>query len=318
MNNFFRKNPRWSETSIRLSTVWRYCSPKGYEHCRHNLMKLPSKSTISRYIGKFAGSNQLIRDRLRAEISQLHVPIERLCSLIVDDMSIKERMQYSRAEDCIFGLDNCSSNVVGKKPEIANKMLCFVMHGLSTKYTIPAGYFFHSTMTTDKFLNLTMQVLRLLTDCGFIVLRLVTDNHASNTALFKRLSNGPPKNYINHPFLPQIPLFLSFDFCHAIKNARNLFLQRDMFSSAGLITSEYLKKLYNIQKDFPVKPVRYLTKKHLYPSNFEKMNVLRAIQIFSPAVTTSLKYLKEAGDERFCNVEGTINYMENMYFFPHS
>ena len=158
-------------------------------------------------------------------------------------------------------------------------------------------------MTTKIFLNFTVHVLRLLTDCGFIVLRLLTDNPDFNTALFKKISNVPLKNYINHPFLPQIPIFLSFDFCHGIKISCNMFLQRDMSSFSGLITSEYLKTT-----------LQYITKKHLHPSNYEKMDVLRAIQIFSPAVTTSLKYAKEAGDERFRNVDGTINYMEHMYF----
>ena len=49
--------------------------------------------------------------------------------------------------------------------------------------------------------------------------------------------------------------------------------------------------------------------------SFEKMNVLRAIQIFSPAVTSSLKFLKDTGDERFMNVESTISYMKHMYHF---
>jgi hypothetical protein len=45
------------------------------------------------------------------------------------------------------------------------------------------------------------------------------------------------------------------------------------------------------------------------------MNVLRAIQIFAPTVTASLKFLQEAGDSRFLEVSSTISYMENMYHF---
>jgi hypothetical protein len=163
----------------------------------------------------YNGPNELIKQRLCAEISRLKVPVERLCSLIIDDMSIKEKMQYNRAEDHIYGLDNCSGAVVGEKPKVANKMLCYVIHGLSTRYTIPAGYFFHSSLTTDNFHSLTLNVLKLLTECGFIILRLVTDNLNLNVALFKKLSNssGPPKNCIDHPILQQLPLFLSFDFC---------------------------------------------------------------------------------------------------------
>lgn len=106
-------------------------------------------------------------------------------------MSLREKMYWSRPEDYIQGLDN-----IGKYPKMANKMLCFVVHGLSTKYNIPAGYFFHAALTSGNFYTLTMNVmLKLLTDCGFIVLRLVTDNFSSNVTLFKKLSGGPPKNY---------------------------------------------------------------------------------------------------------------------------
>jgi hypothetical protein len=77
----------------------------------------------------------------------------------------------------------------------------------------------------------------------------------------------------------------------------------------------FRQTLYNLQKGLPVKPVKYLTKKHLYPTNFEKMNVLRAVQIFSPSVTSMLKFLKEAGEPRFRDVDSTISYMENMYNF---
>lgn len=41
--------------------------------------------------------------------------------------------------------------------------------------------------------------------------------------------------------------------------------------------SSFLKILCDMQKGMPVKPVKYLTKKHLYPTNFDKINVLRAI-----------------------------------------
>jgi hypothetical protein len=91
-------------------------------------------------------------------------------------MSIKETVHYNRCDDQIYGLGTWKSNVVGKKPHVANKMLCFVIHGLSTKFLIPVGYFFHASLATNDFFSLTMNILQMVTDCGFIVLRLVTDN----------------------------------------------------------------------------------------------------------------------------------------------
>ena len=138
-------------------------------------------------------------------------------------------------------------------------MLCYVIHRLSTRYTIPAGYFFHGHLASETYHELTLKVLKPLTSCGFIVLRIITDDFSANVKLFKILSgdNGTILNCISHPFLAQIAIFLSVDFCHALKNTSNLFLKREMNSSEGMISSDYLKKLYTLQKDLPIKPVRH-------------------------------------------------------------
>jgi hypothetical protein len=93
IKNYRLKVPRWSEKSVRLCTVWRFCSAKGYEFCRRHLVKLPSKTTISRYLGPFNDRDELIKERLMGEISILKNPIERICSLIIDDMWVKNLIQ---------------------------------------------------------------------------------------------------------------------------------------------------------------------------------------------------------------------------------
>jgi hypothetical protein len=67
-----------------------------------------------------------------------------------------------------------------------------------------------------------------------------------------------------------------------LKMVEIYFLNHDMASSDGIITANYLKELLEIQEKLIIKPVRYLTKKHIYPSNLEKMKVRLAVQIFSP------------------------------------
>ncbi|KAH9368598.1 hypothetical protein HPB48_004051 [Haemaphysalis longicornis] len=66
-----------------------------------------------------------------------------------------------------------------------------------------------------------------------------------------------------------------------------------------------------------VKPVRFLTRKHVHPTNIEKMNVRRAVQVLSPPVTAALKLLKEqAGhtcDASFANVGPTVVFMDIMH-----
>lgn len=50
---------------------------------------------------------------------------------------------------------------IGEKQRLPNKMLCFVIHELSTKFTIPTGYLFHRQLLNDTFYVLSMKVLKL-------------------------------------------------------------------------------------------------------------------------------------------------------------
>jgi hypothetical protein len=131
-----------------------------------NYFKLPCKSTLSKYFG--TGNDNLIKHRLMCEIKTLRAS-EKVCSLVVDDMAVRESISYSKAEDRIFGLEtiNQSQDKIGAKPVIANQLLCFVIYGLSTKYIIPASYFFHRQLTGKDLYKLTLEVLKMLSECGF-------------------------------------------------------------------------------------------------------------------------------------------------------
>ncbi|KAH6946207.1 hypothetical protein HPB50_012161 [Hyalomma asiaticum] len=119
----------------------------------------------------------------------------------------------------------------------------------------------------------------------------------------------------SHPADPSEQIFLSFDHSHIIKNVRSQFLSKD-FGKEKQITSRYVKSLYKMQKNSTVRPVRFLTRKHVYPTNVEKMNVRAAVQLFSLAVTAALCYLKDqAGhscDADFASAGPTIEFMQMM------
>ncbi|XP_075746495.1 uncharacterized protein LOC142803981 [Rhipicephalus microplus] len=72
-----------------------------------------------------------------------------------------------------------------------------------------------------------------------------------------------------------------------------------------------------MQQNSFVKPVRFLTRKHVFPTNMEKMNVQRAVQVFSPPVTAALKLLREqAGhkcDASFAGVGATVQFMDTVH-----
>jgi hypothetical protein len=126
--NYEQKRSKWTESTIRQCIAWRYASPKGYEFgIRSDIIQAPSKTTLRRYMAGIKATHDLIQSRLLAEADNLK-HIERVCSLVVDDMTIKEKLEYNRSEDKFYGLPTIpTNNPMGKRPVLANKLLCFVL-----------------------------------------------------------------------------------------------------------------------------------------------------------------------------------------------
>ena len=326
VDNFGRKHPQYNESTIRQSLMWRACSTKGYEYARQNLsLTLPSRTTLARYMGNLSeindvGVNALIAGRIKAEVQQFQAPQEKMCSLIIDEMSMQQRLVYDKKNDKFIGAVDMGEvkvktsneqDTTQKMPLLANHLLCFVACGLSTSYKIPVAYFFTRQLKGQELYEIVKYVCKEVEMCGLSVTRLVTDNLSVNCTMFRYLSKGAIKERVSHPADPKRDIFLSFDYCHLIKNARSQFLRHPF--------GGYLKELYEIQyrESRNIKPVRFLTKKHVYPSNFEKMNVKRAIQVFSPPVTAALEaYKTEAckiAPKLFADSGPAIQFMKIMY-----
>lgn len=300
VSNYNRKKPSYSDSILRECVLWKACSSKGYEYARsRDLLKLPCRGTLRKYVGQSTGeigTTSLIKERLRVEYDGMSVEQEAYCSLIIDEMSIQQKVIYDKQVDKIFGLvDMGTADNTTTVPEVANRLLCFVLRGLSTAYVIPVGYYFTRALKHDKLFSMTMEVMEAAEQAGFRVARVVTDNHQTNVALFKDLSeDGALAHAVPHPLREGDPLFLSFDPNHLIKNLRNNFLERELKFDEQLIRGGfYLKKLFDMQSQLLVKPVRFLTRAHVEPSNLEKMKVSRATQIFSAPVIATLEFLQK-------------------------
>nr|XP_050022891.1 uncharacterized protein LOC126516841 [Dermacentor andersoni] len=318
--NFRRKKPTWSEDVVRHCIILRHLSTKAYEHARkEGLLKLPGRTTLQEFLGGMsgeAGFNSLIKLRLKAEIEKLTSPASRHCSLIMDEMRIKPKLQYNKQQDCFVGhADVGEVNDPANEPLLANSLLCFLINGLSTSYRIPVSYFFTKNLSGSQLSQLVRSVIKNVEESGFKVDRLVADKHKINVSAMRDLCGGFLTYRIEHPVYPDRPLFLSFDCCHVLKNVRSQFLEREI-GPDGEISSRYLK-IYDLQKELIVKPVRKLTRKHVFPNNIEKMNVKRALEIFSPSVTAALEFLRgQAGhscDYSFAAAGPTITFMKNIY-----
>lgn len=160
-------------------------------------------------------------------------------------------------------------------------------------------------------------VMKRVESTGFQIIRLVTDNHKVNVSAMKLLCGGIQTYRIEHPCDLGRMLFLSFDYCHVVKNVRSQFLAHDI-GKGREVSSSHLKRLYEMQR-LLVKPVRFPSRKHIFPNNIEKINIRRAVEVPSPEVTSALRYVKgQAGhcsDTSFASAGPTITFVENIYWW---
>lgn len=242
-----------------------------------------------------------------------------MCSLINDEMAISSEYVYDRKMGCFFGQETTKSDTIRQDTEsntvLANKVLCFVVSGLSKSYKIPCGFFFTNQLSGKVLYRLTNHVIDEVEKCGLQVIGVVTDSYKINVTMMRHFGNGSLKPVVSHPCNVDRQLFLSFDQCHIIKNVQNLFLDGDMTDGSLPITGLFIKKLYELQKNEVVKLVRFPTQKHVEPSNFEKMNVGRAVQLFSDEVIAAVSFLMEYSyhhpkAEPFRNTSATVEFMK--------
>lgn len=87
-----------------------------------------------------------------------------------------------------------------------------------------------------------------------------------------------------------MPLASMFDQSHLLKNVRNQFLDKFFLINGQMITSDFIKQLYEIEKNSVMKAVRFLTRKHVYPDSLERVQVKFAIDFFGSEVSAALEF----------------------------
>lgn len=171
-------------------------------------------------------------------------------------------------------------------------------------------------LTAEKLHEMTLNVIHALTECGYRVLSLISDNNRVNRKMFQKLCNGALKSKFKNPYKPDEDIFILFDTVHLLKSIINNWLNQkdteqtftvpplyketetepqpstsaDNSQVQGQMTNENktplearlgdLKKLYTSEAEDIVKLAPFLSKKVLYPSSIERQNVVLAVKLF--------------------------------------
>jgi hypothetical protein len=90
-------------------------------------LKLPSKSTLYKFFKNIpfeTGINEEIFLKLKTRIEKMK-PIEKICKLMFDEMTLSTDLTYSKSDDKIVGYEDLGS--LGRNKNLANHSLVFMV-----------------------------------------------------------------------------------------------------------------------------------------------------------------------------------------------
>ena len=166
-----KRRVSWTASDIANAIGLRCLSRRAYGYVQSVLkIPLPSKSTLCRWTSNFRMTPGIMDAAVRvldAAIKGMDDPLDRICVISFDEVSLDARFAYDQAEDQLMA---------------ASKMQVLMVRGLCRKWKQP---FFHGldvAMTLDK---LTEVIVRL-EELGLEVAAAVSDMHPMNEDLWKK------------------------------------------------------------------------------------------------------------------------------------
>ena len=286
--NLFSKKSKGRRYSPEMKTIALsiyHASGKAYK-ILSKLFILPNKSSLKRFISNIPTTSGISEEILKAiQQKVLHMKdMEKICTLCIDEISLKSHLYYSVPDDKIIGLEDFGNGVRSKKN--ATSALVLLIRSISGNWKQPIGHaLVNGSCPTDLLDGLIRGAIEKLDGIGLRVLVVMSDMGSNFHSLALRLGITSEKPWFTHN---NKVYFLMFDPPHLIKCIRND-LMKYTFKFGSLVASwKDIEAFYNKDKQLTIRSAHKLTDKPIQPNNFNKMKVKYATQVLSHTVAASL------------------------------
>ena len=291
--------------------------------------KLPSKSTIQETLSKFifdTGINDDMLHKLEISIQNLK-PIDRVCSLIFDEISLAKGCVLDPRLKKVTGYVDLGS--LGRKNILADHALVFMVNGLHKIWKQPIAYYFtKNSISTDSLKQIIVEIISKLQSIGLKIVCCLADQGATNAAALKQLveRNGSVENQF---FLVNgDKIAVMHDPPHLLKNIRNALLHYNIqFDSHKIAKWEHIQNCYEIDSKNKFRMLYKINPEHLHlAKSFLKMRVCIAARTMSHTMAATISTMVAGGllpadafntaefvasiDKLFDSFNGTKPYLE--------
>lgn len=300
----------WLPEEKKVALSLYYKSPTTYKFLRSKGCILPAPSTIVSWMRTYRqkpGLNNRLLKVVKIKVETM-TSKQKECALLFDEMAIKQFLEYNKFTDVIEGVQDLGE--LGRGPGLAKQALVIMLRGLYSNWKVPLSFYFSENGVKHKEMTKIIKFhLIELSKIGLNPVSIICDQSTTNQKVFKELNvtQDLPFFYINDQ-----KYFAVFDPPHIIKCLRNNLLNGHfLLQNTKVIDLNDIKFVYNLdQQSTTARALLKVTEAHLNPSNFQKMSVKLATQLFSHSVAAAIRVELETGQLKSNSAKYTADFVE--------
>lgn len=326
----FSKQKRYTPDALIWSCSIYFSFPGAYKKIRSsNFLTLPHHKYLNSLKIKLGTNNTGVNEshiKYLTEKLKYMSGKEKFVNVMLDEIYIKPSISYKGGNIKGFSENNNSQE------EVASTIQTFMLSSMTSKNKDVIGLYPVKNLKAVHLQELVLKILQILTEIGYIVVVISSDNNRVNRKMFDLLCGGKMDVMIDNPFNNNHKIFLLFDTVHIFKSIRNNWINQiddnqtfifpldnslnvDLQSissstsnSTGKLTAKFsdLKKLYREEEGKTVKLAPSLNKKVLYPTSIERQNVNLCVKVFDEKNIAALKTTNAS------LAKGTIHFLKTI------
>lgn len=304
------KKFRWSDEERKFAMSIYYKSPTTYKYMRRNGLILPSVSMVKKWfqsIHFLPGLNDVFLEHLGMKCSTM-TGMERACSIVFDEMSIKKCMEYNKSLDYIEGFQDIGGEEERKKT-LGTHALVIMIRGLYSKWKLPLAYFITGKgMEPEDMKRIMEESVKKVVSIGFDPKVMVCDQGPENRGFYSHLGVSS-ENYAIE--IGGKKIFCMYDVPHLFKSLRNNLLTGIYMYDGKIISLTDVRETYNIDaRSKTARAMPKITPCHLKPNKFKRMSCRLALQVFSRSVAAAIRAAHKTKELKSFSAENTANFIE--------
>ena len=278
----------WDSKSKEIALSLYYMGPKSYRFLR-TIIRLPSMSTLQKFINLIqikTGFNEDIFHLLKMKTLSMNND-EKKCILLMDEISLKEGIQYSEHEDKIFGLVDYGGENYTKTQ--ANCALVLMLRGINTKWKEQIAYFLgHNSISRKSLVSIIENSMKFIKATGLNLMGITTDQGSNFSSLFKSFGGTCEYPYAE---INNDKILIFNDVPHLLKSTRNiLYNGYRIETEEGIVDWKHIETCFQINNTNNFNMIPKISNNHIYIPKFGgKMKVSYASQVFSHSMSAAIK-----------------------------